>query len=233
MLNFESLPGDLHGDMVPPAPNAEGVPISYGGLTSALLETGNSLWSPSNAFRLMFQPDENVVVQVLTNPPPRTWLEGIPFEPPVYTAWTPLWATGTNGTSVNQVAMQSDGNLVAYAGTVAKWDSGTNGNSGAFLRMQDDGNLVIYSIPAPLYGHPEPTPKPICDDCTTVRYGPERRRPRARFRRGDRRTETSYLGPGSSSVNDSVRLQLPRVLRLLRLICCTASRSPHRRSAAS
>ena len=46
--------------------------------------------------------------------------------------------------------MQSDGNLVVYAGGGgpgsggALWSSGTWGNSGAYATVQDDGNLVVY-----------------------------------------------------------------------------------------
>ncbi len=59
--------------------------------------------------------------------------------------WHPLWATGTNGASVNFVAMQGDGNLVIYTyGGHAIWASGTNGHPGANLVVQNDGNVVIY-----------------------------------------------------------------------------------------
>jgi hypothetical protein len=46
----------------------------------------------------------------------------------------------------NQLALQSDGNLVIFSQTgAALWNSGTWGNPGAFLAIQNDGNMVIYS----------------------------------------------------------------------------------------
>ncbi len=43
------------------------------------------------------------------------------------------------------LAMQSDGNLVLYAGGRALWNTGTWGNPGAIAAQQTDGNLVVYS----------------------------------------------------------------------------------------
>jgi hypothetical protein len=143
MLNFKMLDGDFQGDMVPP-PLESGKSLGDGKLPSAILKSGKSLYSPGGGFRLMFQQDLNLVVQCLSNPPSRIWKECVQFDPPVLSAWTPLWATGSNS-DATQVDMQSDGNLVVYSGIVAVWNSGTEGNPGAFLRMQDDGNLVIYS----------------------------------------------------------------------------------------
>ena len=58
----------------------------------------------------------------------------------------------TAGTSLRSpdgrvvLAMQGDGNLVAYApGNRVLWHSRTHGNRGARLTLQDDGNLVVYS----------------------------------------------------------------------------------------
>lgn len=41
--------------------------------------------------------------------------------------------------------MQSDGNLVVYAGGGALWQSGSAGNPGASVTLQSDGNLVVYA----------------------------------------------------------------------------------------
>ena len=42
--------------------------------------------------------------------------------------------------------IQSDGNLVLYAGgSAAIWATGTGGNAGAYVKMQNDCNLVVYS----------------------------------------------------------------------------------------
>ena len=60
-------------------------------------------------------------------------------------AWEPLWATGTDGTSPGFVAMQGDGNLVVYNRSGSPvWDSGTF-SAGSWLAVQNDGNVVIYS----------------------------------------------------------------------------------------
>ena len=50
------------------------------------------------------------------------------------------------------LAMQTDGNLVLYAGNQALWQSGTSGNPNAWVIMQSDGNLVVYS-PGPTNVH--------------------------------------------------------------------------------
>lgn len=47
---------------------------------------------------------------------------------------------------VTATVMQSDGNLVSYAGTTPMWDSATGGNPGAYLALQDDGFLYIYAF---------------------------------------------------------------------------------------
>jgi phosphoribosyl-AMP cyclohydrolase len=48
------------------------------------------------------------------------------------------------------LAMQADGNLVAYHGRTWLWSSQTSGNPGAFATFQTDGNFVVYSRA----GHP-------------------------------------------------------------------------------
>jgi hypothetical protein len=53
----------------------------------------------------------------------------------------PLWATGNAGGGYGFV-MQTDGNLVKYAGAVAAWNSITFG-SNATANLQTDGNFVI------------------------------------------------------------------------------------------
>jgi hypothetical protein len=59
---------------------------------------------------------------------------------------TPIWATGTQGTSPGELLMQTDGNLVLYASNGSPlWSSGTQGNPGDSLAIQDDGNLVIFT----------------------------------------------------------------------------------------
>jgi len=52
----------------------------------------------------------------------------------------------TSGTPLpDRVVMQSDGNLVAYAGSTATWHTNTAGNPGAFLRIGNDGKLRIVT----------------------------------------------------------------------------------------
>ncbi|MBD2330103.1 hypothetical protein [Alkalinema sp. FACHB-956] len=77
-----------------------------------------------NGFRLVFQADGNLVVY--------------------NTAGRPLWATGTNGTGANILAVQSDGNVVLYENGNPLWASNTDRNPGSRLAMQADGNLVVY-----------------------------------------------------------------------------------------
>lgn len=137
MLNIELSFGDFQGDLVPPA----GENIAIG--------PTNSLYSPSGAFRFTFQTDGNIVLQHVNDSNlARKWESGQPLNPGTDMSWTPIWATGTNGTGTNLLYMQSDGNLVAFnkdVGGRATFASNTAGNPGAFLRMQDDGNLVIYN----------------------------------------------------------------------------------------
>ena len=97
------------------------------------LYEGQSAWSPSGAYFLTLQGDGNLVL---------------------YTAGgTPLWATGTVGTSPGRLEMQSDGNLVLYdSGGTPVWATMTNYNPGAYLNVQDDSNVVIYGAAgAPLW----------------------------------------------------------------------------------
>lgn len=57
--------------------------------------------------------------------------------------WTPLWYTGTAGTTANVAIFQSDGNLVLYNSSGAVfWASGTWAPC-ATLSVQNDGNVVI------------------------------------------------------------------------------------------
>jgi hypothetical protein len=61
----------------------------------------------------------------------------------VYQNGVALWATYTGGD--NHLVMQTDGNLVVYnAAGVAQWDSGTSGTS-LYAVIQSDSNFVVYS----------------------------------------------------------------------------------------
>ena len=52
-----------------------------------------------------------------------------------------IWATGANGGG-NRLVMQTDGNLVKYAGTIANWNSQTTGANNT-ANLQSDGNFVV------------------------------------------------------------------------------------------
>jgi hypothetical protein len=144
MLNFTLQKGDYQGDMVPnstdPVHNS-----TQGGMRSKCLKPGNSLYSPSGAFRLCLQTDGNAVVQCVQDSTlPRKWETGQALDPNAITWEKPMWASGTNDQGVTNLDMQVDGNLVLYNATGVPWNSVTENNPGAYLRMQDDGNLVIY-----------------------------------------------------------------------------------------
>jgi hypothetical protein len=96
------------------------------------LAAGDAVYSPNDQYRLVMQPDGNLVE--CNN-----------------TTSTAAWATYTVGQG-NYAAMQTDGNLVVYgSSTGALWNSQTGGHSGAFLVVQSDSNIVIYDNGQPLW----------------------------------------------------------------------------------
>jgi cell division septation protein DedD len=91
----------------------------------AQMAPGASVWSNNGQYWLVYQTDGNLVLYNVNR--------------------TPLWSSGTAGTSPGHVNMQNDGNLVIYDGSGAPvWSSGTWGNSAARAVVQDDGNFVVY-----------------------------------------------------------------------------------------
>jgi hypothetical protein len=108
---------------------------SYGGVGNAtfvggsVLNAGNEigvnqyLASPDGRFALLFQTDRNVVQ----------------YGP------SPLWWTGTGGSSATRLVMQTDGNLVLYNGTTLVWQAGTVNSGANRLVVQSDGNVVLYT----------------------------------------------------------------------------------------
>ena len=86
------------------------------------LGPGESIFSADNAVQLIYQMDGDLA------------LIGLDL----------LWHTAT--TDANEVAMQSDGNLVVY-NTVptAVWATGTGDNPKAYLVVQADGELKLYN----------------------------------------------------------------------------------------
>ena len=120
--------------------------------SGARLVAGESLTSLNGRFRLLYQPDGNLVLY--------DDVDG-----------TTPWNSGTAGGGAGQAILQSDGNFVVYdAQGNPGWFTGTGGNPNARLVLQDDGNIVIYNssnqpvwdriggaTPAPA---PAPTPTP-------------------------------------------------------------------------
>lgn len=85
---------------------------------------GDVLRSPSSQYRLIMQPDGNLVIYT-------------PGSQIVFQSYT----KGTNSKFVPQL----DGNLVIYSASgQSVWQTYTQGQGGARLSMQDDGNLVFY-----------------------------------------------------------------------------------------
>ena len=122
--------------------------VFYNGNTAAW----NSRTAGNPGARAVMQDDRNLVVYSRTGRPlyatGRTCSEGI--------------NAGAEGIGVEDITMrpghymlspdrrtrlvmQTDGNLVLYAGTRALWNSRTQGNPGAVFHQQVDGNLVVYS----------------------------------------------------------------------------------------
>lgn len=104
-----------------------------------ILNIGDNLFSPTSAFKLSMQTDGNLVLSVIDDRSlPKIGVSGGQYV-------NVIWSSGTGGMGATTVNMQTDGNLVIYAGKNPIWASATQGNPGAFLRCQSDGNLVLYS----------------------------------------------------------------------------------------
>ena len=140
------------------ADDVEGAQAIYGIVpgnalrSGARLVAGEALTSLNGRFRLLYQPDGNLVLYDDTD-------------------GTAAWNTGTAAGGAGQAILQSDGNFVVYdAQGNPAFFTGTGGNPNARLVLQDDGNIVIYNAsdqpvwdriggatPAPA---PTPTPTP-------------------------------------------------------------------------
>ena len=93
------------------------------------LEPGQSLVSPKGKFRLVLQPDGNLVE--------------------IKAGKGPVWASGTRGD--NRVTLDASGDLVVHRASSedasagkTQWSTKTD-VPGARLVIQDDGNLVLYA----------------------------------------------------------------------------------------
>lgn len=61
----------------------------------------------------------------------------------IYAGKKAVWQSTTKG--ADRLHMQSDGNLVLFAGSKAVWQSHTQGHPGALLDLLPDGSAVIYT----------------------------------------------------------------------------------------
>ena len=83
--------------------------------------------SPNKSFKLLMQPDGNLVVYQTKD-------------------LKVMWASNTMNSGAMVAKMQPDGNFVLYnASNSAKWATGTNGHPGAILNLLDTGDLVVYT----------------------------------------------------------------------------------------
>jgi hypothetical protein len=93
-------------------------------LNTGLLYPGQQINTADRKYKLILQPDGNLVL---------------------YSPTRALWATGTDGKPTAFLAMQPDGNLVLYDKDLRPlWNSRTGGIGTLRLIMQPDGNLVLY-----------------------------------------------------------------------------------------
>ncbi|MFY7890492.1 MAG: hypothetical protein ACOVOW_16370 [Spirosomataceae bacterium] len=91
-----------------------------------VLRHNQSLTSPNDTYKLIFESDGNVVLRKAKNE---------------------IWSIGTAGKGTDVFKVQNDGNLVAYSKDgVPVWATVTNGkgNNRTALMMQDDGDVVLY-----------------------------------------------------------------------------------------
>lgn len=94
------------------------------GFSSTNLYPGQRIETPNRSYKMILQPDGNLVL---------------------YSPNRAIWATGTDGRQVSYLALQPDGNLVLYdINSQPLWNSQTAGRGPSSLIMQDDGNLVLY-----------------------------------------------------------------------------------------
>ena len=83
--------------------------------------------SPNKSFKLLMQPDGNLVVYQTKD-------------------MKVMWASNTMNSGAIVAKMQPDGNFVLYnANNSAKWASGTDRHPGAILSLLDSGYFVVYT----------------------------------------------------------------------------------------
>lgn len=100
------------------------------------IQPGQVFASKNGKYQLIFQNDSNFVL----------------YKKDDGSSQQPIWASSTydgdNSASGKYVVLQSDGNLVIYAGDGHPlWASNTekyDGLSKPYIMVQDDGNVVLY-----------------------------------------------------------------------------------------
>lgn len=118
-----------------PRPTSFTIRPSTGSLESCLfagwkLLPGDCLRSPNGRFSMCLEITGELTTNDLFDNNALLWTNGVVFSQPA------------------DLAMQTDGNLVAYAvGPIAKWATGTYtiGSSNYFVAIQDDGNVIVYN----------------------------------------------------------------------------------------
>jgi pimeloyl-ACP methyl ester carboxylesterase len=149
------------------------------------LRPGGGLTAPNGQYRVIYQPDGNLVVYRADN--------------------SAVWSSATSGTSPNVAWMQSDGNFVLYDPVGAPiWHTHTYGNPGAYLSLQNNGSLVVYSASTGLrlWGTPI-DPRYVGPDGGTGGGGPDTLTAGARIypgqavRSGDGRFALTYQSDGN------------------------------------
>lgn len=74
---------------------------------------------------------------------PNTFLGSVLYNAALYAVGT---STLISPSGINELVVQTDGNLVLYSNGIATWASNTAGSgSNNYLAMQNDGNLVLYN----------------------------------------------------------------------------------------
>ena len=109
--------------------------MACGGLAANQpLNIGDSVWSCNGLYRLVLQPDKNLVIYQASKALWSTLTGPVPHSGPI--------PAGYGGTG-NLAIMQSDGNFVLYKNGIATWSSNSYGYPGATLILRNDGTLVV------------------------------------------------------------------------------------------
>lgn len=119
-----------------PDQNCAWVPCGPSLQTNRVLRRGMTVWSANGEYRLSLQTDGNLVLYSKAG---RALWANYQFDTAhaimqidgnfvTYRSnGTANWSTRTWGSGATRIEVQSDGNLVVYAGTVPKWWTGTRG----------------------------------------------------------------------------------------------------------